>query len=88
MHFLINTPLATLPRGLLRKITSYLDLQEYVNLRATCTRLCRCLKSDKFCRAYVEVFAKIVDLLQILGLIGVGLHELYIRSRSRTEIVD
>ena len=44
------------------------------------------LKSDDACRAYVKVL-KTVDRLQILGLISAGLHELYIRSRSRTEIV-
>ena len=72
----INTPLATLPLELLRKVTSYLDLQDYVNLRASCTMLCMSLKSDEVCRAYVKVFAKLVNRLQILGLISIGLHEL------------
>ena len=61
MDSLINTPLATLPLELLMKITSYLDLEDYVNLRASCTRLCISLESDAVCRAYVKVFAKIID---------------------------
>ena len=52
----INAPLATLPPELLMMTTLYLDLEEYVNLRATCTRLCMSLKSDDVCGAYVKVF--------------------------------
>ena len=84
----INASLATLPPELLMMTTLYLDLEEYVNLRASCTRLCMSLKSDDVCGAYVKVLLRIIDRMQMLGLISVELHELYIRSRSRTEIAD
>ena len=61
MDLSIITPMATLPLELLTMITSYLDLQDYVNLRASCTRLCMSLKSKEVCRAYVKVFARISD---------------------------
>ena len=85
MYSSTNTALGTLPLEVLMKINFYLDLPEYVSLQASSMRLRVSLKADDVCRYYVKVYTRILDQLQMIRLIRLALHELYIGSGSRTE---